>query len=77
MDHEVAILGSSNMDVRSFELNAEIDLLCYDRELTGKLEHLEKGYLERSTSLSREKWESRSLTQKVLENAARMMSDLI
>ena len=77
VDHEVAILGSSNMDVRSFELNAEIDLLCYDRELTGKLEHLEKGYLERSTSLSREKWESRSLTQKVLENAARMMSDLI
>ncbi|MEL7686813.1 cardiolipin synthase [Citromicrobium bathyomarinum] len=77
VDHEVAILGSSNMDVRSFELNAEIDLLCYDRELTEKLEHLEKGYLERSTSLSREKWESRSLTQKVLENAARMMSDLI
>ena len=77
VDHEVAILGSSNMDVRSFELNAEIDLLCYDRALTEQLQRLEKGYLEAATTLSCERWERRSLWQKVLENAARMMSDLI
>ncbi len=77
VDHEVSILGSSNMDVRSFELNAECDLLCYDSALAKDLEQLEKRYLEQSTSLSEDSWQRRPLVQKVLENTARMMSDLI
>lgn len=77
VDHEVSILGSSNVDVRSFELNAECDMLCYDRSLAESLERLEERYLEQSIRLSSERWERRPLTQKLLENTARMMSDLI
>ena len=77
VDHEISILGSSNMDVRSFELNAEIDLLCYDASLAEDLERLEKRYLEQSRALSEDAWERRPLVHKVLENTARMMSDLI
>lgn len=77
VDHEISILGSSNMDVRSFELNAEIDLLCYDSSLAEDLERLEKRYLEQSSALSKDSWKRRSLVHKVLENTARMMSDLI
>tara|TARA_Y100000815_G_scaffold274248_1_gene307737 strand:+ start:249 stop:1703 length:1455 start_codon:yes stop_codon:yes gene_type:complete len=77
VDHEVAILGSSNMDVRSFELNAEIDLLCYDPALAEDLERIEQSYLERSSTLSSAEWKRRPLRKKVLENTARMMSELI
>ncbi|MBB3033857.1 cardiolipin synthase [Alteriqipengyuania lutimaris] len=77
VDHEVSILGSSNMDVRSFELNAEIDLLCYDSVFAEALQKVENGYLEQSRSLSFAEWKGRALRHKVLENTARMMSELI
>lgn len=77
VDHEVAILGSSNMDMRSFELNAEIDLLCYDHGFAEELQQVENRYLERSTPLSCDEWKRRPLIHKVLENTARMMSELI
>ncbi len=77
VDHEVSILGSSNMDFRSFELNAEIDLLCYDAALAEDLQLIENRYLEQSTPLSYAEWKQRPLRKKVLENTARMMSELI
>jgi|TARA_R100000049_G_C1951890_1_gene100387 cardiolipin synthase len=77
VDHEVSILGSSNMDMRSFELNAEIDLLCYDHAFAEDLQQVEDRYLEQSTPVSFAEWKSRPLMHKVLENTARMMSELI
>jgi len=77
VDHEVSILGSSNMDLRSFELNAEIDLLCFDGTFAERLREIENRYLEQSTALSFDEWKRRPLRHKVLENAARMMSELI
>ena len=77
VDHEVSILGSSNMDMRSFELNAEIDLLCYDRAFAEDLQQVENRYLEQSTPVSFAEWKHRPLMHKVLENTARMLSELI
>ena len=65
------------MDFRSFELNAEIDLLCYDAALAKDLELVEKRYLEQSTRVCADDWKNRPLRKKVLENTARMMSELI
>ncbi len=31
IDDEVALIGSSNLDIRSFALNAEVSVLIYDR----------------------------------------------
>jgi cardiolipin synthase A/B len=77
VDHEVSILGSSNMDMRSFELNAEIDLLCYDHTFAEDLQQVENRYLEQSTPVSFAEWKHRPLMHKVLENTARMLSELI
>ena len=32
VDDDIAVIGSSNMDLRSFTLNLEVLLLCYDKE---------------------------------------------
>ena len=77
VDHEVVLLGSSNMDVRSFELNAEIDLICYDAQFAKTLHELETSYLAQSHQLSLGEWTKRPLIAKVLENSARLMSELI
>ena len=42
IDDQVALIGSSNMDIRSFVLNAEISLLVYDQEVTRKLHDIER-----------------------------------
>jgi cardiolipin synthase len=37
IDDHVALTGSTNMDIRSFALNAEINLLIYDRQVVEQL----------------------------------------
>ncbi len=40
VDHEWCLVGSSNWDARSFRLNFEFDLECYDRALTTEIDAL-------------------------------------
>ena len=37
VDDEVALIGSSNLDIRSFALNAEVSVLIYDRAVVADL----------------------------------------
>ncbi|MEJ7346196.1 phospholipase D-like domain-containing protein, partial [Staphylococcus haemolyticus] len=37
IDDEVASVGSSNMDIRSFELNFEVNAFMYDEQITKQL----------------------------------------
>ena len=49
VDGEWCLIGSSNWDTRSFRLNFEFDLECYDRALTAEIDAL----IERKISQSR------------------------
>lgn len=77
VDHEVSIVGTSNMDVRSFELNAEIDLVSFDPDFAEELRQIERQLLSKCRRIDPEDWAGRSLREKVLENTARLMADLI
>ncbi|MGB3472468.1 MAG: cardiolipin synthase [Erythrobacter sp.] len=77
VDHEVSIVGTSNMDVRSFELNAEIDLISFDAEFAEELRGLEQNLLQNCKRLTLNDWSKRPLWSKVRENTARLMADLI
>ncbi|KEO91370.1 cardiolipin synthetase [Erythrobacter longus] len=77
VDNEVSIVGTSNMDVRSFELNAEIDLVTYDAEFAERLQQFETALLGECERLSLDEWSQRPLHLKILENTARLMADLI
>ncbi len=77
VDREVSMIGSSNMDLRSFELNAEIDLIFYGEQIAKELRSLEELYLSHSERLDLDDWKRRSLASKVMENSARLLSDLI
>ncbi|MDJ0977599.1 MAG: cardiolipin synthase [Erythrobacter sp.] len=77
VDYEVSIVGTSNMDMRSFELNAEIDLISFDADFAQELQQIEDNLLSNCERLSLEDWRQRSLWSKVLENTARLMADLI
>ena len=77
IDNDIALIGSSNMDIRSFQLNNEISLLLYDHGVTSLLAAEQNRYFAGSDLLTREEWDKRSRAQRVLENFARLMSPLL
>ena len=54
VDGDWCLIGSSNWDARSFRLNFEFDLECYDPELTQKLDAIIDAKIARATRLDRE-----------------------
>lgn len=77
VDDSVALVGSSNFDIRSFELNFEISLLFYGADVTGYLRHLQKCYMADSRQLTPEQWTDRPRLHRIWENIARLLSPLL
>ncbi|MCT9001712.1 cardiolipin synthase [Microbacterium memoriense] len=76
VDDEVAVIGSSNMDMRSFGLNLEISLLTRGQEFVEQLRAVEDQYRSQSRELTLEEWEKQPLRSTVLDNLARLTSAL-
>lgn len=77
IDDTVGVIGSSNADVRSFMLNAEISLILRDRDDCARLLRIQHAYIAGSTQLTREAWSTRAKGTRVLENLARLVSPLL
>lgn len=76
IDDDVAVIGSSNMDIRSFSLNMEVSVLVRSRGLVDRLRLVEDGYRDRSTRLDADEWAARPLSGKVRDGLARLTSAL-
>lgn len=77
IDNDVALVGSSNLDIRSFALNAEISVLVFDRGFVGDLAVIQQGYLDHSETVTREGRAGIPRSQRVLENLARLTDSLL
>jgi cardiolipin synthase len=76
IDDDIGVISSSNMDIRSFELNLEITLVCYDTGVVSDLERVAHEYLGNSHPLHLEAWQARPLLRKLFDNLARLTSAL-
>lgn len=76
VDGDIATVGSSNLDIRSFELDLEVTLISYDSYVVKKLNKVVAAYLERSNELKLEEWSKRSRRSLLLDNLARLTSAL-
>lgn len=72
IDDEVAVIGSSNMDMRSFSLNLEISVMVHGESFVAQLRELEADYRAHSRELGLEEWLARPLRSQVLDNVARL-----
>lgn len=77
IDGKLAIVGSSNVDLRSFQLNEEVSLLLYDTKSVADLEAIQRRYIETSIALKLDEWVRRGHPVQVLENLARLVSPLL
>lgn len=77
VDSEIALVGSTNMDIRSFALNEEINLLVYDPEVVARIRAIQERYLANSEELALAAWRARSGWAKVAHNTARLLDSLL
>lgn len=76
-DDSIATIGSTNLDVRSFEQNFEINAYIYDRETAAKLKQAFLADQANSTAVDPQTWESRSRFEKFKESIARLFSPIL
>ena len=76
VDEDIAVIGSSNMDIRSFSLNSEVSMLVHSREFVDRMRSVEDRYREQSRRLTLEEWAERSLGDKTRDSLARLTSSL-
>lgn len=72
VDDSVALVSSINLDIRSFALNAEIGLLCYDARVVARMHEIEADYLLHSEMLSLDQWRRRPSWRRSLEGLSRL-----
>ncbi len=77
IDDELSVVGSANVDTRSFKLNFELACFLVSREVNGALADLFTADLQRSREIHRGEVERRGLFQKCLESGANLLSPLL
>jgi cardiolipin synthase len=77
IDAYVALIGSSNFDIRSFALNSEVGLVIYDPEVVRELEAIQRRYLADSEQVDAVAWRRRGILPRVAQNVARLADTLL
>jgi cardiolipin synthase len=76
IDDDVAVIGSSNMDIRSFNLNFEISLMVRGASFVADMREVEQGYRDAGRELTLEEWRKEPLSATFLDGVARLTSAL-
>ena len=77
VDGEVTLIGSANMDRRSFELNYENNILFYDQPLTNDLRQRQDSYIASSSPVTIEMVQDWSWQHRLCNNAIAMFGPVL
>ncbi len=77
IDDKIALIGSSNFDIRSFALNFEINLVCYGADVTERLRTQQRRYRSHSHRLTRRQFQARPKLRTFGQRVARLLSPLL
>ena len=76
IDDDVAVVGSSNMDIRSFALNAEVSMMITGGDIVSRIREVEDTYRGLCRELTLEEWRKRTFGRKYVDNAMRLTAAL-
>lgn len=76
-DGLLSIVGTANMDVRSFDLNFEVNALIYDQKIATTMRTQFFEDLKDANKLDPERWNKRSFLQLLPERIARLFSPVL
>ncbi len=73
-DSKLSMVGTANMDFRSFELNFEVNAIVYDEEFARNLRKVFFDDLANAEKIDPDKWYVRRITTRLFERMARLLS---
>ncbi len=73
-DRKLSVVGTSNMDHRSFQLNFEVNAIIYEVAFSEKLRQVFFKDLEFAEKLDKKMWNERSFIKQLPEKLARLLS---
>jgi len=76
-DQKLCMVGTANMDNRSFELNFEVNAIVYDETVAKNMHQLFYDDLQHATKIDKEKWFTRPWYVKFPEKIARLFSPVM
>lgn len=76
-DQKIAIVGTANMDYRSFDLNFEVNAIVYDKEFATELSDVFYEDIKDAEKINHQEWNNRPEYKQFLEKAARLVSPLL
>ena len=77
IDDMLSVIGSANMDFRSFEHNFEINAFVYDREFASRMAAIFEDDLTHCHTVTPGEWFTRPRTRRVAESLMRVFSPLL
>ncbi|MFB9862982.1 cardiolipin synthase [Rufibacter immobilis] len=77
IDGSVSMVGTANMDNRSFELNFEVNAVVYDTALSQQLREIFYQDLRHADKIDLEVWRNRPRLKQFFEKLARLLSPLL
>ncbi len=77
LDGEVTLIGSANMDRRSFELNYENNILFHDPVLTADIRRRQQEYIARSRPVELSEVAAWPMTRRLWNNAIAMLGPVL
>lgn len=77
LDGEVTLIGSANIDRRSFDLNYENNILFYDPTLTAAVRERQQEYLAHSLEVTSEDVANWSMTHRLWNNTVAMLGPVL
>jgi cardiolipin synthase len=77
VDNSLSIIGTANMDLRSFELNFEINAVVYSERINEELKYQFLKDLDDSVLITLGDWNKRGLVKTFLAAGARIMAPLL
>ena len=76
-DSKLSIIGTANMDYRSFELNFEVNAIVYNASFAQQLREMFYADLEDAGKINKEDWLARPWTHQLPEKIARLFSPVL
>lgn len=76
IDDDIAVVGSSNLDMRSFQLDLEVTMLIFDKKVVERLDEITKDYSKTTKIIDLKAWHARPKSAIILDNIARLTAAL-
>ena len=77
IDNKLALVGTVNMDMRSFLLNFEVTMVVEDAAFANEISLLHESYIKNAELLNYVEWANRSVYQRIIEKLFFLFSPLL